>query len=76
MTLIIHANKVYELKAGTTRIHRSIDSFPIGVSADSCPLNGPRQRHHLIRAQLVYLDFSPQTGVINKIYNLLHHVLG
>ena len=28
------------------------------------------------RAQLVYLDFGPQTGVINKIYNLLHRVLG
>ena len=27
-------------------------------------------------AQLVYLDFGPQTGVINKIYNLYHHVLG
>ena len=26
-------------------------------------------------AQLVYLDFCPQTGVINKIYNLLHHLL-
>ena len=30
----------------------------------------------LIRAQLVFLDFGPQMGVINKIYNLLHHVLG
>ena len=30
----------------------------------------------LICALLVYLDSSPQTGVINKIYNLLHHVLG
>ena len=29
----------------------------------------------MIRAQLVYLDFGPQTGVINKIYNLLHHML-
>ena len=29
----------------------------------------------LICALLVYLDSSPQTGVINKIYNLLHHVL-
>ena len=26
------------------------DSFLIGVSADSCPLNGPRKRRHLIRA--------------------------
>ena len=42
------------------------DSFPIGVSADSCPLNGPQQRRHLIRAQLVYLGFGPQTGVIKK----------
>ena len=55
---------------------RVSDSFPIGVSADSCPLNGLQQRCHLIRVQLVYLDFGPQTGVINKIYNLLHHVLG
>ena len=53
-----------------------VDSFPIGVSVDSCPLNGSRQWRHLILAQLVYLDFSPQTGVINKIYNLLQHVLG
>ena len=30
----------------------------------------------LIRAQLVYLDFGPLMGVIKKIYNLLHHVLG
>ena len=32
----------------------------------------------LVLNQLVYLDFGPQTGVINKIYNLLHHhhVLG
>ena len=52
------------------------DSFPIGVPANSCPLNGPRQRRHLICAQLVYLDFGPQTKAINKIYNLLHHVLG
>ena len=44
----------------------SLDSFPIGVSADSCPLNGPQQRRHLIRAQLVYLGFGPQTGVIKK----------
>ena len=29
----------------------------------------------LIHVQLVALDFGPQ-GVINKIYNLLHHVLG
>ena len=29
----------------------------------------------LIHVQLVSLDFGPQ-GVINKIYNLLHHVLG
>ena len=29
----------------------------------------------LIRVQLVSLDFGPQ-GVINKIYNLLHHELG
>ena len=28
----------------------------------------------LIHVQLVSLDFGPQ-GVINKIYNLLHHVL-
>ena len=48
------------------------DSFLIGVSADSCPLNGPQQRCHLIRAQLVFLDCGPQE-VINKIYNLLHH---
>ena len=51
------------------------DSFLIGVSADSCPLNGPQQWCHLIRAQLMFLDCGPQ-GVINKIYNLLHHVLG
>ena len=31
---------------------------------------------HLIRVQLVSLDCGPQKGVINKIYNLLHHVLG
>ena len=31
---------------------------------------------YVIRAQLVFLDFGPQTEVINKIYNLLHHVLG
>ena len=30
----------------------------------------------MIRAQLVYLDFGPLMGVINKIYNLLHHALG
>ena len=30
----------------------------------------------MIHAQLVYLDFGPQTRVINKIYNLYHHVLG
>ena len=29
----------------------------------------------LIHVQLVSLDFGPQ-GVINKIYNLLHHVVG
>ena len=29
----------------------------------------------LIHVQLVSLDFGPQ-GVINKIYNLLHHELG
>ena len=29
----------------------------------------------LIHVQLVSLDCGPQ-GVINKIYNLLHHVLG
>ena len=29
----------------------------------------------LIHVQLVSLDFGPQ-GVINKIYNLLQHVLG
>ena len=29
----------------------------------------------LIHIQLASLDFGPQ-GVINKIYNLLHHVLG
>ena len=52
------------------------DSFPICVSVDSCPLNGPRQRCHLIRAQLVFLDCGPQKEVINKVYNLLHHVLG
>ncbi|KAL6334678.1 hypothetical protein AAG906_021230 [Vitis piasezkii] len=40
-------------------IFRPFDSFPIGVSAHSCPLNGPQQRCHLIRAQLVYLDFGP-----------------
>ena len=33
-------------------------------------------RTQLILAQLVYLDFGPQMGVINKIYNLLHHELG
>ena len=31
--------------------------------------------YQLIHVQLVSLDFGPQ-GVINKIYNLLHHVLG
>ncbi|RVW66637.1 hypothetical protein CK203_063596 [Vitis vinifera] len=35
------------------KIMRTSDSFPIGVSADSCPLNGPQQWCHLIRAQLV-----------------------
>ena len=31
----------------------------------------------LIRvSQLVYLDFGPLMGVINKIYNLYHHALG
>ena len=30
----------------------------------------------LILVQLVSLDCGPQKGVINKIYNLLHHVLG
>ena len=35
---------------------RKCDSFPIGVSVDSCPLNGPRQQRHLIRAQLVYVQ--------------------
>ena len=29
----------------------------------------------LIHVQLLSLDFGPQ-GAINKIYNLLHHVLG
>ena len=29
----------------------------------------------LIRVQLVSLDCGSQKGVINKIYNLLHHVL-
>ena len=57
-------------------VGNSIDSFPIGVSADSCPLNGPWQWCHLIRVQLVSFDCGPQKGVINKIYNLLHHVLG
>ena len=52
------------------------DSFPISVSTYSCPLNGPQQWCHLIRVQLVFLDCGPQKGVINKIYNLLHHVLG
>ena len=52
------------------------DSFPIGVSIDSCPLNGLRKWRHLIRSQLVLLDCGPQKGVIKKIYNLLHHVLG
>ena len=27
-------------------------------------------------SQLVYLDFGPLMGVINKIYNLYHHALG
>ena len=34
-------------------IHSKTDSFPIGVSADSCPLNGPWQWCHLICVQLV-----------------------
>ena len=57
-------------------IIEDVDSFLIGVSADSCPLNGPRQRRHLIRTQLVFLDCCPQKGVINQIYNLYHHALG
>ena len=52
------------------------DTFLIGVLTDSHPLNGHQQQCHLIRVQLVFLDCGPQTGVINKIYNLLHHVLG
>ena len=39
--------------------HYTTDSFPIGVSADSCPLNGPWQWYHLIRVQLVSLDCGP-----------------
>ena len=44
---------------------RKCDSFPIGVSADSCPLNGRRQQRHLIRAQLVYVQLigAQSTGV-------------
>ena len=33
-------------------IEQMDDSFPIGVPADSCPLNGSRQRHHLILYQV------------------------
>ena len=29
----------------------------------------------VIRSHLVYYEFGPQTGVINKIYNLYHHAL-
>ena len=54
----------------------AIDSFPIGVSAYSCPLNGPWKWYHLIHVQLVFLDCGPQKGVINKIYNLYQHALG
>ena len=40
----------------------------------------PRQRRHLIHAQLVSQLIRVQLvlleGVINKIYNLLHHILG
>ena len=28
--------------------YRSVIPFPIGIPADSCPLNGPQQRRHLI----------------------------
>ena len=37
-------------------VYKILDSFPIGVSTDSCPLNGPWQWCHLIRVQLVSLD--------------------
>ena len=54
------------------KVGNNTDSFPIGVSADSYPLNGPQQ------GAIWFLPSrrGPQTGVINKIYNILHHVLG
>ena len=70
-----HIRRPDTSKKANQRWAAPLDSFPIGVSADSCPLNGPWQWCHLIRVQLVSLDFGPQ-GVINKIYNLLHHILG
>ena len=41
----------------------------------TCSLIRVQLVSQLIHVQLVSLDFGPQ-GVINKIYNLLHHVLG
>ncbi|RVW76942.1 hypothetical protein CK203_055564 [Vitis vinifera] len=44
---------------GPHLIQEDLDSFPIGVSADSCPLNGPDSGAILIRVQLVFLDYGP-----------------
>ena len=53
---ILPRKKILPTLAVVMCIARSHDSFPIGVSADSCPLNGPWQRCHLILVQLVFLD--------------------
>ena len=52
-------NSQHVHRACAQELHGRYDSFPIGVSADSCPLNGPWQWCHLIRVQLVSLDCGP-----------------
>ena len=54
---------------------------PTGPSSEGKVPSSPPQHRYvtqrpLIHSQLVYLEFGPQTRVINKIYNLYHHALG
>ena len=51
-----------------------LHSFPTRRSSDLRHLIRSQLVSQLIHVQLVSLDFGPQ-GVINKIYNLLHHEL-
>ena len=67
---LLIASRALSSQSGIVDIYHNAKIFQTSTTLST------RLRVIHVMIRVLYLEFGPQTGVINKIYNLYHHALG